>query len=467
MKRTCRFLPLMLALALALLSACGGGPQPDTDETVTAAFVELLAEDYQVYYLIYGDGLAVDLNALGETDPGDYAPVVTEGCTTRAGLEARFKEVYALDETVKSLLSARDSDGRDRFQVRDGALWRSTSLSAFPYETVEGSIVLKSRSDSSASFVFEENGLDGSLYETAMSMSKTSRGWRLDRPRKEAERTLLREGAAVDSLVPVGAARTAAEDFLAALRGGDWEQIKAAVGIDGESGAWQEITITGAEITAAAEDLDSYGDYTVRVTVENGAGVFPQGTGDYRLVLTCNMMRWGEDQVIPVYFRPVGESYYNWSPFQVTSREENIPGWYVNAFIGFYGSTVFASPQELPPETVAEFSMVLTEPEREDLIYTREELSAAVESCFGIAGFDGRSTKFYSKEQGGYLLWGRGSGIHDFLMELPRTANGQSQVDVTFCRDPLCTSRLRTIRYTLADNGDGSWRFVSAVQIEK
>lgn len=456
---------LALFLALALLAGCGGGPRADTDESVTAAFEELLAADYQVYYMIYGDGLELDLDALTEPEPRDYAPVTTEGYTTRVGLEQRLKEVYALDETVKALLSARDGNGRDRFQVRDGALWRATDSFAFPYETREGSIVLTSRSETAASFVFEETGLDGSLYETGMEMVKTSRGWRLSGTRQDAPRTLIREGSGVDSAVSTGAARKTAEAFLSALENGDMTALGTVLGSGNEVTLWEKIRISSAEIVSAAEDLDSQGDYTVRMTVEDGAGVYPQGTGDYRLILTCNIMRWGEE-VVPVYFRPVWENYYNWADGEVSAREENRPGWYVTAFIGFYGAVTFGSPQELPPETIAECSMMLVEPESEDLVYTPQEFSAAVEKCFGISDFDGRGTKFYSKEQNGYLLWGRGGNSYDVLMTMPKTSGGQSQVDVTFCRDALCTRKLRTIRYTLADNGDGSWRFLSAVQIE-
>ena len=465
-KTICRFFCFVLLFSLISLPGCDSGPKADTDQSVTETFEELLAADYQVDYLIFGDGLEVDLEALGELDPRDYAPVTTQEYTTRAGLEKRLKEVYALDETVKGLLSAKDSEGRERLQVRDGALWRATATSAFPYETVEGSIVLRSRTDTAASFVFEETGLDGSLYETALSMAKTARGWRLNGTRKDAQRTLLREGSGEDSAIPAGAARKAAEEFLATIQSGDVSAISQAIGYGNDTTVWQQMKVTAAEITAAAEDLDSYGDYTVRLTVEDGAGVFPEGTGDYRLLLSCNEMRWGGDRPIPWYFRPASEQHLETRWSDSLDEKEWAPALAVSDFIGWFGQQIFTTPEELPPETLVEYAMIRTQPEDPEMVFTPQEIDTAIQRLFGITGFDGKQTKFYSKEKNGYLIWGRGGSFYNTLTPKPKTANGQSQVDVTLYRDPLCTMKLRTVRYTMAENEDGSWRFVSAIPVE-
>ncbi len=465
-KAISRVLCFALIIALALLPACDSAPKADTDQSVTAAFEELLAADYQVDYLIFGDGLEVDLEALGELDPRDYAPVVTQGYTTRADLEKRLKEVYALDETVKALLSAVDGEGRERLQVRDGALWRATATAAFPYETVEGSIVLRVRSDTAATFVFEETGLDGSLYETTLEMAKTSRGWRLNGTRKDARRTLLREGSGEDSAIPAGAARKVAEEFLAGIVAGDASAISQAIGYGNNNTVWQQMKVTSAEITAAAEDLDSHGDYTVRLTVEDGAGHFPEGTGDYRLILSTNEMRWVAEQPVAWYFRPASEQYLETSWYDPVDEKEWAPAIAVSSFIDWFGQQTFATPWELPPETLVEYAMIRTQPEDPEMVFTPREIDTAIEKIFGITGVDGRGTKFYSKEKKGYLILGRGANFYNTLIPKPRTAAGQSQVDVTLYRDSLCTMKLRTVRYTMAENEDGSWRFVSAVPLE-
>lgn len=56
----CRVLSLFLCLTL--FGGCGGdsAPQGNSDEDIIAAFEELLAADYEVYYLLFADGLPVD-----------------------------------------------------------------------------------------------------------------------------------------------------------------------------------------------------------------------------------------------------------------------------------------------------------------------------------------------------------------------------------------------------------------------
>ena len=113
-----------------------------------------------------------------------------------------------------------------------------------------------------------------------------------------------------------------------------------------------------------------------------------------------------------------------------------------------------------------EFSLLFAESSEGDQRYTPAELDAAIQKTFGITGFDGRGTKFYVKEQDRYLLWGRGGNIYDLLIQPPRIRSSQAQVDVTFYGDVLCTAPLRTLRYTLEKNHDGSWMLLSAQRVD-
>ncbi len=223
----CRVLSLFLCLAL--LGGCGGdsAPQGNSDEDITAAFEELLAADYEVYYLLFADGLPVDRAGERELDGALYYPVTSQRFSNRGALKKRLEEVYAKEETVEALLAAPDAKGNPALAQRDGALWRSAAcaVSALGYEVVEDSIRLTGRrSDLTATFSFQEEGLDGSLYETAMSISRTGAGWRLDAPRKDGERKLLREGSSQTSAYKEGTARRVAEDFLAAIHTGRCSQ---------------------------------------------------------------------------------------------------------------------------------------------------------------------------------------------------------------------------------------------------
>lgn len=454
-----------LCLCLAALGGCGGGKEPEAGPEET--FLRLLAADYEVYYLLFADGLPVDRAGERRLDGAPYYPVVSQSFPDREALKKRLEEVYAKEETVEALLAAPDPKGDPALTERDGTLWRSAvcTVSALGYEVVEGSARLTGRrSDLTAAFSFQEEGLDGSLYETAMTISRTGAGWRLDAPRKDAERKLLREGSAQTSPYKEGTARRVAEDFLAAVQTGKASDVAAAA--SGDCAAWEGVRITEARITGVTEELDSQGDYRVQVTVEDGKGVFPKGTQEYRLVVRCGQDRnWEAGQVLPFYFRPASERYYNWADLETRSRPENGAAYNIEVFISLYGMQTFASPWELPPETVAEFAMVMVKPQGEDMVYTPQELAAAVERTFGITGFDGRSTKFYSQEKDGYLLWGRGPDLPYLLIGMPEISGNGCRVDATAYSDPLCTQKLRGLRYTMGKNADGSWHFVSAQEI--
>lgn len=458
-----KLLCFILAFCLAAsLAGCGEQPQEIKPEE---AFEDLLAADYEVYYLFYGGGLAVDSDQSKMLENDPYWLVVSPDYSTMEELQRRLESIYLRSETVKAILKTGDANGRLLLRSQDGQLWRSISpvVRALGYEVEEDTIQLVSSTSSTAVFSFQETSLDGSLYETRLSMTKTVAGWRLDAPRWEAERILIREGSDRDSLVSVGAARRAAENFLGSILDGGLPEVR---GVSlGRLTAWQNIRIRSAVLLEAVEEMDSQGTYLVRVDVEDGGGVFPEGTQDFLLRISCDYMRFG-DKVYPSYFRPASEEYYNWSGYVEQNQDGFGPAAYVDGFIGFYGATTFQTPWELPPETVVEYSLLFAESKGGDYRFTAAELDDAIQRTFGITGFDGRGTKFYVKDQDRYLLWGRDGNLYDLLIKMPQIRGNQAQVDVTFYDDVLCTSPLRTIRYTLEKGGDGSWRLLSALSAE-
>lgn len=460
-----KLLCLILALCLGIsLWGCGTEAKEPGPEEV---FEELLAADYEVYYLIYAGGLTVDSDQSKMLENAPYWLVTSSDYGTMDALQKRLDSIYIRSETVKTILGTVDAEGRPLLRSQDGHLWRSAApaLLAPGYEVEEDTITLvSSTAGAAATFSFQESALDGSLYETRLSMTKTAAGWRLDGPRWEAERTLIREGSDKESLVSSGAARRAAEDFLGSILDGGLPEVRGVT--LGKLTAWQNIRVRSAVLTQAVEELDSQGSYIVRVDMEDGGGIFPEGEQDYRLEMRCDEMRFG-DKVYPAYFRPASERYYNWIGYVEQNQEGPGPVWYVDAFIGFFGMTTFQTPWELPAETVVEFSLLFAESEEGDYRFTAAELDEAIRKTFGVTGFDGRGTKFYVKDQDRYLLWGRGSNFYNLLIQMPQIRGTQAQVDVTFYDDVLCTSPLRTIRYTLEKDSDGSWRLLSALSAEE
>lgn len=449
-----------LAVCLAVsLWGCGGKAEEPGPEEI---FEELLAADYQVYHLFYNGGLSADSGQTKMLENNLYWLVTDPDYNTMDALQRRLEGIYLRSETVKGILGTTDAEGHPLLRSQDGRLWRSSApeASVFGYEVEEGGIALVSLAETAAAFSVQETALDGSLYEARLSMTKTAAGWRLDGPRWEAERTLVREGSDKKSLVSSGAARRAAEKFLGSILDGGVPDLPWS------TAAWQNVKIRSAVLTQALEELDSQGVYLVRVDVEDGGGVFPEGMQDYRLVMGFDVMRFGDESTVyPVYFRPASEQYYN----KTSYVEQNYGGLgsaeYVKSFIDYFGMVTFRSPWDLPPETVVEFSLFFARSEEGDQRFTQQEMDDAILRTFGITGFDSRSTRFYVPEQDRYLLWGRDSSVRDYLIKMPEIKGGNAQVEVTFYEDVLCTTPLRTVLYTLEKEED-SWRLLSATLAE-
>ena len=456
-----RFLAVLLCLGLCLgLAACGGA-EAETDEELTEEFSRLLAADFEVYYLFYSDGLPVDQSVTRQVDGADYHPVNSTEYKSLEDLRRLLEGIYAQESQVEALMAVKDPHGIPLLAEEDGVLYRSASrdIYALGYEVDESTIRLEAREEDRASFVFQETGLDGSLYETRMSMARSSQGWRLEEPRSEARREMIREGSGESSAIPEGEARQTAEGFLDALTSGD--AVAIAEMTMGDEGIWSAVHVSRAEITQVNEELDSQGDYTVTLQVESGGGILEEGEVDYRLHVGFDPL---SGRVAPLYFQPADREYYNWLDYADTVGADS-PAQVVEGFISLYGTQLFSSPEELPAETVTEFAIVqMAEATGEwDRVYTPQEVADQVEITFGLAGFDGSATPFYSQEQGGYIMWGRGGSSFNMLMEMPEIQDGQALVRVGFYEDLLCTVPENAIVYTLEQAPLGGWRLLSVL----
>jgi hypothetical protein len=452
-----RLLCAVLCLGFCFgMAACGD--REETDEELTETFSQLLAADFEVYYLFYSDGLPVDQNVTQQVDGADYHPVVSTEYEDLNDLRELLERVYAQESQVEAHLEVKDPHGVPLLAEVDGKLYRSATrdIYALGYEVDDTSIRLEERGEEQASFVFLETGMDGSLYETHMTMVKTSQGWRLEAPRSEAQREVVREGSGESSAIAQGEARQTAESFLEALKAGDAAALAEMT--QGEEEVWSGVQVSRGEITEVREELDSQGDYLVSLQVEKGGGVLEEGEQEYRLYVQFDAL---SGKVSPVYFQPSAREYYNWLPY---SSRDSEPAGEVEEFIGLYGTQTFDSPDELSPEVITEFAIVrMAETSGQwDQVYTAEEVAAQVEETFGISGFDGSGTPFYSAEQGGYIMWGRGGSSFNMLMEMPIVQDGRAEVKVGFYKDLLCTVPESSITYVLEENQDGGWRFLSA-----
>ena len=106
-----RLLAVLLCLGLCLgLAACGGA-EAETDEELTEEFSRLLAADFEVYYLLYSDGLPVDQSVTRQVDGADYHPVNSTEYKSLEDLRRLLEGIYAQESQVEALMAVKDPHG--------------------------------------------------------------------------------------------------------------------------------------------------------------------------------------------------------------------------------------------------------------------------------------------------------------------------------------------------------------------
>ena len=118
-------------------------------------------------------------NIANAETPNYKTKVVTFEESIRSRLERAAASPGEAEESVRDILEAPDQTGAPLLKIENGQLLRSArpTLLTLGYEVDDTSIQAESQSDSAAAFLFQETGLDGSLYRTRLSMTKTAGGW--------------------------------------------------------------------------------------------------------------------------------------------------------------------------------------------------------------------------------------------------------------------------------------------------
>lgn len=459
MKQTKVILSLLLAVVLTFsLAACGKSGD------VTSIFEDLLAKDYEVYYTFYSRGLPLD-----DTTPpvrGSYLPVNSKEYKKLSDLKKQLQGTYHDEGIIQRYLNLSDGSGHDLFTDIDGKLHQSTlgDMQMLRFEEVEGTLTLVEESKNYATFTFQEQSLDGSLYQCNMSMTHTSKGWRLDAPRKDAARTLVREGSDEDTLPKTASVRDVADDFLAALKNGDTAALeKLSNAPEGIYNGWSAISVTEASITQALEEADSYGRYLIDLNVSNGAGILPDGQTSF--IMEVGFYDYSEF-VSVYYFKPAEPMPYSRLPYE----ERTDPACEsVMQFINFFGLIEFQSTADLPSEVIAEYCLadLVSDMSFEEAMegVSPKKLAEKAEKLFGIQDFSAVDTAFYNADTNTYMTIGRGGYQVNYLLwgSTPQEDDTVT-ISVSAYSDPLQYQKERTFTYALQTNSDDSVQFISAVR---
>lgn len=459
---------VMLTLAVSLLMLLAGCGESDTKLTET--FDLLLAQDQEAYYIFYGGGMPV--SAAGAVTVGDaqYYPVTSEQYPTMADLQGLLEATYGDSVEIGAILGRTGANGALLFIEQDGILYKNADeqVSYSPYSTVEGTMTISERTNTKITFTFEETG-EGGRYSTTLAMAKTGDGWRLSRQRVVAVRTLLEaatEEAPGEELFANGAARQTAEDFLQALLDADTAAIESLCAAEaGTYSSWSSLEVSRAEIGTVYEDLDFQGDYLVELEVTDGAGVLEEGTVRYRLrVGMVNAIRSGlmgtTDSLSVDYFKPA-----ELSPYQLEDDHNHSAANAVERLISFFGPLEFESPEDLGGDRLTEYLLMNLDDAEAAPYYTLEQVQAEALRIFNIREFEPDQSYLVADGEG-YAAGGRGLIVENILTFPGPAEDGEAEVEVYCYSDPLQTDLQQVLVYSLVQNRDGSWEFVSATADE-
>lgn len=461
MKKLFRWTVLWAAAVLLLLAAACGGEKQTASLTAEEAFPTLLGQDYEAAYLLTNLGMTIDSTAGVDVDGALYYPAVSEKYKTTADLRALLESTYADSATVDRLMATTDQKGNPLFRDIDGKLYQSAQGTATSQwlEPDLDNIQVQENGDQ-ATAVVQETGLDGFLYECTVTAVRSEDGqWRLTAPRSEAPRKKVGDVLTGEEdqqpQVSSSQVRQMAENFLMALKAGDTQTIEELAGAQpGTYQGWSALEISKAELNETLEEYETGGTYRVALTVDNGVGLLPEGEQIWELWIRCD-----ENLQLKVERFQQGDP----APYR---HMEHSAGEQVSRMLSYFGGPDFQDPSQLDDNIITEYCLQVLAEENgfQDSGFTLEQVQQAVYRYFGLENYDPSGTSFYRPETDDYMAYGRG-GIEmpEYNLYLTQGDEGKVEVRLYTYQDPLCTRRDKMQLWTLSDNGNGTYEFLSAV----
>ena len=268
-----------------------------------------------------------------------------------------------------------------------------------------------------------------------------------------------------ESLSP---ARTA-ELLAAALREGDVPALEAlanpAFGVEGKLDYWKTVSIDSVSHGEPEQDGE---DWLCRFTLEvSDPGETPLKTGENACVARIGCAPYGMwDRYSVLSFAPAGKEIPG------TELSRSAAARQVRWMRDFAFFETFDDPAEIDRGALLDFLLGTAArdyPEQEatpigigsGLGYTQAQLDAVAGKYFGLDGFAMTDSPLYDAESGCYGLNGHGGGYRN--ERIVRMDEGADRCDVWIEQygEPFQLLPNGALRYTLAPNGDGSFRYLS------
>ncbi len=254
--------------------------------------------------------------------------------------------------------------------------------------------------------------------------------------------------------------RAVAERFVNALCSHDIATINELTSAnEGIYNQLENVTFSNVVLGVTSENADPnlYSEYTLSFHTNEGQTVLP--SGDYSYQFAVGMAPYSEKVGILDF-----ESTTTQNPDNLPYQNEAAA--LASLYIGFFGTTEFATPSDLSSHDILEFALIYMMSFSPDTETTVENVHNVISQLFGITGFDGRDSVMYDAETDSYVLLGRGglSMNYHVSQSYIDPASGQYVVVASFYNDPLQLFAQSQMRFTFQKNDDGTFRFVSGVK---
>ncbi|MEG1874082.1 MAG: hypothetical protein RR185_00820 [Angelakisella sp.] len=455
---------LLLSLAMLLVIGLSGCSKSSAS---LPGVRQLLSNDYEADYIFLAAGLPVgDATPLIAPNGGKYGIVQSEQFTTLKQLRTLLEQTYLEQATVEALLATADAVGNPLYLELDGKLYRSCdpllATVTADYDPDSVSAVKKgtdSKKRATMTYTVTEQREDGTIYSADILVTEVKKGqWRLQTRRAQATRTQVQAGTGglVDSTATVG---EVAKAFAAALAAGDTTTLETLSGASaGSYGSLAQAGVTDCTLTETLTEEEFYGEYRVSLTVAGGNKTFPDGQTTYHMAVGEGSTG-GSGRMVLEFYPENAPPYLTLLPEQRTIPAVN----QVYRLLQIQGETRFSAVSELTPEAITEYALCelsLAQPDS-SAGFSLEAVQGMVKRMFGLADFT-PTQRFYNEQSQSYLFYGRGGTPFHANLSLRMEGNGQAEVVVQHYSDLLQLCPTERVVYTLKNNWNDTYRFVSA-----
>lgn len=473
MKKRFATMLAVLTAGLLVLSGCGGKNGGTASASPKQAIEKLLSADYELEYAFGSAGLPVDGTAPKSPEGGGvYFPVQSETYKKLADLKTLLEATYT-SETASRILATQDAVGGPLYLDIDAKLYRSSAPTILPLsplvlaeDIVLGEAGKAADGQKKQLFTVTERSDDGGESVASLEAVQVKSGqWRLREQRALCARTQTKAGAGV---IVAGELGATAQSFLDALQTGDAAAIKALATDEGsyestyilpENYSYEFLTaagVTSATITDTVLDTQSQAEYQVTLAVSGGNGTFAAGTTRWLLGVSLR-----ESGPVITQFYPQNQVPYLQLPL---TQQINNAANQVYRLMRLQGGISFAAPKELSASLITEYALMELSNANPDTYtgFSLEQVQKEVVKLFAMENFT-PDQNWYNTETKSFVMYGRGGEFLNARISVLSEGDGVAKIEATHYSDPLQLMPAATVVYTLKNNWNGTYEFVSAV----